>query len=158
MFRVVFELFGLYLDRRRPHVFWIEEVNTFGAEGPNGEEAPVQILMRICVAKGYACRAFLANHGDWVHNPRNRCYMIGIGPEVVGCIQECLRHRRMRAPTAIADVVDLHSLGEVSRRQRDKTCFCCFCIVVMVLFFLSDPVGRPKPPGPGGARSQPFCM
>ena len=52
MFRVVFELSGLYLDRRRPHVFWIEEVNTFGAEGPNGEEVPVQILMRICVTKG----------------------------------------------------------------------------------------------------------
>ena len=47
LFRVVSEMFSEYLDRRRPYVFWIEEVNTFGSEGPNAEEAPVTILMSL---------------------------------------------------------------------------------------------------------------
>ena len=128
-FSVAFMMSALYLDVRSPFTFWIEEVDTFANKTPQGGDSPLAELMRICVAKGYVCRAIIIEHQAFVRVPLRRCFLLGIlrkaghaeaADWVVLRINECLRHRKLFPPTPISEIVDLYLFAEKSRRARDK--------------------------------------
>ena len=135
-FDTVFRLWGDYLDSRKPHTFWIEEVDTFMNEPKDGSEAPVIIFMRMCVRRGYATRSLLIDNCIFSDGaPRRRCYVLGIGRDcghsqgadwVMTRIQDCIQHRKLGAATPLENIVAMFSVAEVARRAAGKVAFCCF--------------------------------
>ena len=59
--------FSRYLDKRRPHTWWMEQGRQFAKPlKALGGRSPLQFVGQVGVKRGYAVRAIAANHSTWV--------------------------------------------------------------------------------------------
>ena len=139
-FNTLFEGFFRFLDVRRPHCWWIEEVLAFNhARADLGGKTALQVLAAGSARRGYAVRAKVLCHGCCVKIPRTRIFVWevdgpcggGVGADwVTHFICEVLRFRLQQIATPLAHLVRHDDPQEVQRMKMLKDLF-FFVIVVM---------------------------
>jgi site-specific DNA-cytosine methylase len=69
---LVMEGFPEFLKNRRPGGFIVEEVEAILDRIPSSQKRYIDLLVENCVTAGYACRARVIQHSDWIQWPRSR--------------------------------------------------------------------------------------
>ena len=84
----------------------------------------MQIVGLLGVKRGYAVRAITANHSTWVAMEKDRIWFVGTDRDcghgkgvdcIVGQVHESLSHRKLTAPLAVLDVINLDNPAEQQR-------------------------------------------
>ena len=122
--------FEMYIEVRRPKGFLIEQDDTFATQIDKSiGQSHLAAFAKKYASKGYAMRALIINHDVWVELPRNRVWILGLGPELghakaadwmVQHILEIQDRRKMLPPTKVFDIVNVDGADETLRRDRVK--------------------------------------
>ena len=116
-YKVVFEMFGSYIARRRPYGVVVEEVWEFtravrGA-GP-ADPTPLERLLKVLSDSGYFAQALFLDAAVWIAQSRPRVYVVACSPEIGGAaavgwigrqVSQLFEHRAINPPAQIWDVL-----------------------------------------------------
>ena len=84
----------------------------------------MQFVGQVGVKRGYAVRAITANHSTWVAMGKDRIWFVDMDRDcghskavdcIVGQVHESFSHRKLTAPLAVLDVINLDDPAEQQR-------------------------------------------
>ena len=133
LFDEVMVKFIAYLRRRRPGIFWLEEVLGFLRKLKILDyKSGVEVVAELCEAEGYACEALTIDHSVFITISRVRCFLIGVHEReggrraaqwIVRHISACVQHRAMALPTQWLSIVDITEAEHVARMNASQAIF-----------------------------------
>jgi hypothetical protein len=120
----------LYLHKRQPLSFWVEEVDGLLRRLPNSQQTYLGMVAEMCAGAGYHIRALVLNHDVWIAVPRRRVFLIGVCDAAGGAaavdwivqkITAMFDARQLAGPGAsVWSIVSLSDSAELDLLQSGK--------------------------------------
>ena len=108
--------FVSYLAKRRPGVWWVEEVESFNSITGKGQvRTHLEEWCQQVTAIGYSVRVLRFQHQDWVLNRRSRLLIVGCSRQHGGALgaqwifdamQRVVARRQIQRPVSVWELVD----------------------------------------------------